>query len=470
MLKRNIIANFLGTGYGMLLQFIMVPITLHYLGPQAYGLIGVYATLVAILALLDLGLSPALGRELARLSVLPFGNSLMRRTVTTLETICLIAAISIGVLMWVGAPFLAKYWFTKSSLSVETITNCLQWMGLQSALQFLTGYYNSGIVGMQRIELSNGIAASTQTMRTFMLLWLLLTDPKIESYFIYQLASSLITLIATGYALYFILPKDQGSENKDLIQLSKTGLFKKIATRYSHERFIACRGFAGGMVLTTLSTLALTQLDKVILSKMLSLEEFGYYTIAASIAGMLSKPAGIVFGATLPRMTQLATSGDTGTLKSVYFKSSSLVSWLILPSAGVLIGFSMPLLTLYLQNANSASHIAPLTSVLAIGFTFHSLTYIPYGLTLAYGWSRFGVYFGVIGTLTLLPFIVLATNLYGALGAAYIWCLLCFSYVTIFMVVIHRKYLKGVLTEWYKQVVFLQGLTLITLISVSFFK
>jgi O-antigen/teichoic acid export membrane protein len=465
MLKNNIIANFLGTGYGMALQFLMLPVTLHYLGPQAYGLVGIYATILAILAVLDLGLSPALGRELARLSVLPNGKSLMRSTVTTLEVICIVAAISVGLLIWFGAPLLAKYWFTKSSLSVDLVSNCLQWMGVQSAFQFLTGYYNSGLVGMQRIVLSNGIAALTQSLRTAVLLWLLMTNPQIESYFILQAAMSFITLIATGYALYFALPKNENLEYTELTKHGGSTLFQKFAKRYSHERFVACRRFAAGMAATTLSTLALTQLDKVILSKMLSLEDFGYYTIAGSIAGMLAKPASLVFAATLPRMTQLATNGDTATLASVYLKSSSLVSWMVLPAAGVLVGFSVPLLNLYLQNANSAAHIAPLASALAIGFALHSITYIPYGLTLAYGWSRFGVNLGVIGTLLLAPFIILATHFYGALGAAFIWGVLCFSYVTIFMVVIHKRYLIGVLDVWYKKVVFLQGLVLFGLAS-----
>jgi O-antigen/teichoic acid export membrane protein len=468
MLKNNIIANFIGTGYSMLLQFLMLPVTLHYLGPQAYGLVGIYATILAILVVLDFGLSPALGRELARLSVLPNGNSLMRSTVTTLEVLCIGAAFSVGLFIWYSAPLLAKYWFTKTSLSVDLVSSCLQWMGVQSAFQFLTGYYNSGLVGIQRIVLSNGIAASTQTLRTAVLIWLLMTNPQIESYFMYQAAMSFIALVATCYALYVVLPIKENLENTELTQYTNFGLLQRITKRYSHERFIACRRFAAGMAATTLSTLALTQLDKVILSKMLSLEDFGYYTIAGSIAGMLAKPAGLVLGATLPRMTQLATCGDTATLTSVYLKSSSLVSWIVLPLGGILVGFGDVLISQYLQNVNSAAHISPLASVLAIGFAMHSITYIPYGLTLAYGWSRFGIYLGIIGTAILLPFIILATNFYGAIGAAFIWGLLGFLYVTVFMVVIHKKYLIGILGAWYKQVILLQSLILIIFACIGF--
>ena len=166
MLRTNIVANFLGAGYGMVLQFLMVPVTLHYLGPQAYGLVGIYATFLAIVAILDLGLASALSRELSKLSVSPDGNRLVRPTVTTLEVVSIGIAIAIGLFMWAIAPLLAKYWFTNSGLSAHLVENCLQWLGLLSAFQFLTSFYNSGLVGLQRIILSNGVAAVSHTLRT----------------------------------------------------------------------------------------------------------------------------------------------------------------------------------------------------------------------------------------------------------------------------------------------------------------
>jgi O-antigen/teichoic acid export membrane protein len=456
MLKNNIIANFLGTGYGMVLQFVMLPVTLHYLGPQAYGLIGIYATVLAILAVLDLGLSPALFRELARLSVLPDGKNLMRSTVTTLEIICFGIAFSIGVLIWFGAPLLAKYWFTNSSLPEHLVSNCLQWLGVQTALQFLTTYYGGGLGGLQRIVLSNYIAAATQTIRTAGLFWLLLNHPNIETYFIYQTATSLVILIVTGYALYYILPKDEKLDSSQRKGHTTLALFQKLTNRYNHERFMACRRFAAGMALTTLSTLALTQLDKVILSKMLSLEDFGYYTIAGSIAALLSKPALLVFGAALPRMTQLVASGDSTTLSSVYLKSASLVSWIVLPAAGILVGFSEPLLTLYLRDAKIVSHVVPIISLLAVGTALHATMYVPYGLTLAYGWTKFGINICLASSVVLIPLIIYGTWNYQAIGAASAWLFLSLLYVFVFSYYIHRHCLKGQLINFYKRVIFVQ--------------
>ena len=62
-LKTNIIANFAGQGAATLIQLAITPIYIHWLGIEAYGLIGFQVTLQALTQALDLGLSPTVNRE-----------------------------------------------------------------------------------------------------------------------------------------------------------------------------------------------------------------------------------------------------------------------------------------------------------------------------------------------------------------------------------------------------------------------
>ena len=66
MLKRNLIANFLGQGWTALMGLAFIPLYIKYLGMEAYGLIGLFALLQAWLSLLDMGMTPTLSREMAR--------------------------------------------------------------------------------------------------------------------------------------------------------------------------------------------------------------------------------------------------------------------------------------------------------------------------------------------------------------------------------------------------------------------
>ena len=43
-----------------------VPLYIHYLGVEAWGLVGLMTMLQALLTLLDMGLTPTLSREMAR--------------------------------------------------------------------------------------------------------------------------------------------------------------------------------------------------------------------------------------------------------------------------------------------------------------------------------------------------------------------------------------------------------------------
>ena len=63
-LKKNIIANYLGQGWRVLLGLVFIPLYIKHLGVEAYGLIGVFAILQAWLGLLDMGLKSALGRKI----------------------------------------------------------------------------------------------------------------------------------------------------------------------------------------------------------------------------------------------------------------------------------------------------------------------------------------------------------------------------------------------------------------------
>ena len=65
---RNVAANLLARTWAGVLWFALVPAYLAFLGPEAYGLVGLYLSLSMIVQLPDLGLSPTMTRELSRAS------------------------------------------------------------------------------------------------------------------------------------------------------------------------------------------------------------------------------------------------------------------------------------------------------------------------------------------------------------------------------------------------------------------
>jgi O-antigen/teichoic acid export membrane protein len=64
-----------------------VPLYIKYLGMEAYGLIGIFAILQAWLVLLDMGMKPALGREMARFTAGAHNAQSIRDLLRSIELI-----------------------------------------------------------------------------------------------------------------------------------------------------------------------------------------------------------------------------------------------------------------------------------------------------------------------------------------------------------------------------------------------
>jgi len=62
----NLLAGLTNSAWTALIGVLATPFYLHYLGIESYGLIGFFTTLLTLLQLLDLGLSPTMNREAAR--------------------------------------------------------------------------------------------------------------------------------------------------------------------------------------------------------------------------------------------------------------------------------------------------------------------------------------------------------------------------------------------------------------------
>ncbi|CAG0963111.1 hypothetical protein MTYP_00839 [Methylophilaceae bacterium] len=465
LLKINIGSNFLGAAYLIFLQFALLPIILRAVGTEAYGLIGVFTILVTLFGLLDMGMSPALSRELSRLSAQPDAGRAMQLTVSTLEILAGTIAILIGTVLFFASDFFSMNWLGNSKIPQSIVANCLAWMALQSALQFMNSFYNSGLQGLQRIVLLNLLQAVVQTLRAIAVIGLMFLDPPllnlslIEKFFALNVLMSLIGLFLTALFLYRTLAAFKPNN----FEIDRKSLFQ----RFSMERLRACWRYAAGMTATTMVVMLLTQLDKVILSNVLSLEAFGIYTIAATVAMAITKPAPLVFSAILPRFTQLVALNDLVQLKATYLKAVLLIAWIILPISGVVILFSEQIFNLYLHGQQDYKKVAELAAILIVGNALHSLTYMPYALSLANGWTRYGLNISIVASIFLVPLIFFSALNFGAIGAAYAWLILNIGYLIFSIRYLHKSLLPEMYSAFYKTIA-LPGVLFMLFVAIYF--
>jgi O-antigen/teichoic acid export membrane protein len=434
LLKKNIAANFAGSIWQTLMGLIFIPLYIKFMGIESWGLIGIFATLQVIFGLLDIGLSNTLNREMARLSVLSGREQEMRNLVRTLEVIYWGIAIFVGITVVSLSPFIAHHWIKAGQLSPKTIEQALLIMGFVIALQLPIGFYSGGLMGLQRQVMLNVINISMSTLRgagAVLILWLI--SPTIQAFFLWQIVISTINSFLLARFLWRRLPLG-----------AKRAVFQK-------QLLKGIWRFAAGMSGISILAVILTQLDKIILSKMLSLEMFGYYTLASVVAMSLTRFFTPVFYSIYPRFTQLVSIDDQNGLIRLYHKSCQFMAVLVLPVVIVIALFPYEILLLWTQNPATAEKTHLLVSILICGTAINGLMGMPYALQLAFGWTRLSFLKTLIAVILLVPLIIYMTTHYGGTGAAIAWLVLNVGMFFFEIPIMHRRLLHKEKWRWYWQ-------------------
>jgi O-antigen/teichoic acid export membrane protein len=433
-LKKNLVANYLGQGWSALMGIAFVPLYINYLGIEAYGLIGLFAMLLAWLLLLDMGMTPTLVREMARFTGGRQDADSIRDLLRSIEIVAVVVAGLIAAGVCLAANWLASSWLQAENLPVPLVARAFAIMGAVAALRFIEGIYRSCIVGLQRQVLFNVITSSMATLRGLGTLAILAwVSPTIQAFFIWQGLLSLATLALMAVATYSCLPcGDRGG-------------------RFSLDALRGVWRFAGGMIGINFLALLLTQIDKILLSKMLSLSEFGYYTLAAVVAGGLCILISPITQAWFPRLSQLHASADHVGMVRTFHQGAQLVTVMLGSAAVVLIVFSQNFLLLWTQDSSLTHHAAPLLSLLALGNMLNGLMWIPYQTQLAHGWTALTVRINIVAVMIIVPAILWVTPRYGAQGAAWAWVGLNAGYVLIGIHFMYRRILPTEKWRWYVQ-------------------
>lgn len=431
-LHRNVVANFAGQGVTAAMALLLVPFYVKLLGIESYGLIGFFAMLQTAFQILDLGLSQTMNREMARYSVAPDKAVEQRDFVRTIEVGYWAIGAVVGLLVIVLSPLVANHWFKPGALSPRTIEQAVAVMGGVAALRWPLSIYEGGLMGLQRQVLLNGVRIAVAVLGGVGALVVLMLTPTITSYFLWQMFVAAVNVAMIAWLLWRSLPVAQRRPVFDRRLL------------YSNWRF------AAGMSGISVSAIVLTQLDKVLLSRMLPLEMFGYYTLAGIVSGVVPMLfVAPVFNAAYPRFTALVALGDQRELARLYHSVTQLMAVLAVSVSAVLGFLSFDILKLWTGSASTASYTAPIVSILVIGMALNALMTVPFALQISHGWTGIGLRINIGLAVSLVPALIFLTNRFGAAGGAATWALLNALYMAFGVPLTHRRLLRGEMGAWF---------------------
>lgn len=430
--KRNIIANYGGSFWSALMGLAFVPLYIKLMGIEAYGLVGFFGTLVSLFSILDMGLSATLSREMARRSSLTEQEATTRDLLRTIETIYWGVAVIVGAAVILLSFPIARYWVNPEKLTIADVQQAVMIMGLVVVFRWPFGMYQGGLMGLQRqvlVNIINGVSATLRGLGAVLVLWLI--SPTIQAFFLFQIIVSGLETLIMAFFLWRSLPRS----------VERAVFTKSILSEIW--------AFAGGMMGISVVILILTQTDKLLLSKLLPLEMYGYYMLAWTVAGALYKVITPIFVALYPKFAQLVATNDTKGLTELYHKSCQFMSVIVLPVAMVLVFFSYQVLFIWTGDANIADKTYLVVSLLVVGTACNAMMNIPYAVQLAYGWTSLTFWVNVVSIIVLIPSLLVLVSFYGMVGGAIVWAALNIGYALIALPIMHRRILKGELLRWY---------------------
>lgn len=430
-LRLALAASFFSRGWSAALGLLAVPLYLRYLGVEAYGVVGIFTSLSALVSFLDLGLGATMTREMSKQPVGQIVSIKSRDAARTFELAYLALALLVGTIGAMLAYPLGMIWVTVETLSRDDVVHALLLASIALACQWQSNLYSAGLAGLQRQVLLGAATILVSTIRVVLTLAAIWWDPTLRTFFTAQIVSSMVQTIV----LRSIFWRSIGGNVK--------------APRFRWEAVRNSLGFAGGMTGIALTSIIQTQTDKVVLSRALNLSDFGVYSAVGALAAGLYMVIAPLFSVMFPRFSLLVQQGSERELIAKYHASSQLMAALVIPLAMLTVVFGYEILFAWTGDHGLSSGGANILLFLIVGNACNGLVNMPYALQLAYGWTRLMLWFNICSIVVLAPAIWWSASEFGAVGAAAVWAVLNLGYLLLLPNLMHRKLLKKEKLIWY---------------------
>lgn len=418
-------ANFFGSAWGVLISIAVVPLYLHYLGAEGYGVVGFSTTLFSIVAFLDGGLTLTINREFARLSNSPSNAPQMHETLSAGTIVFSAMAALIAVVIWAAAPWIARDWLNAQHLTIDELVVSLRLVGFVLGEQLLWALFQGALSGLHRQVTANLILVGGLTVRAvgaiFVLKYLSATP---SAFFAWYGATLLAQILVTRMLL--------GG------YIGGRGAFAVPGTETFKTLFLQTRGFGAIAILSLL----LSQVDKLLVSRLLTLQDFGYYMVAVSVSLAPLLISGPVTNAFFPQLARFAHTNPPEALRVFHF-GTRLVASVVVPVGFSLALFSREAIFAWTGNAAITAHVAPIVTILIAGYAINASLQMSYYYEMAYGRTRTIFFVNVVALFLLIPGLIVLSTKFGAVGVAGCWFLLNIGLMFVSLPIVLRPGLGG---------------------------
>ena len=404
-LKKNILANYVGAGAAVLAPVLALPWYLAALGPKQFGLVGFVLMLQAMLGLLDAGMSQALVRDIAvRLDSSDRNRHSAAALLFGFERIYWWFALCSGCLVALLAEPIATHWLNLKDMPPGLGKEAIYGAAAIFAVQFPGSIYRSVLVGAQAQIVLNGIVLSGALLRHIGGVIAVFIWPTLLAYLVWHALVGLMeTMLRARYAW-----RTLDAQRDQLIwKIDELRPVWKVAVGLS--------GAAGLGALTV-------QMDKIVLSRTATIDQFGYYVVAATVATGVLQLVYPLVQAVLPRAVELRA--DPAGLRALSVKLVFLIGLSTMVCAVAFIAAGEWILRIWLRNPEAVQAVYPLLAILLVGTALNAFYNIGYVNWLVCGKTNRVFQVNALSLTLSILLIPPLVGLAGSIGAASGWVIM----------------------------------------------
>ena len=405
-------ANALGRSWAFVSTFLFVPVYVHLLGVDGFGVIALYLAVGGIIALLDLGLSPTLARELHD----------QRRSsgekVDLLFTYEAAYAVIVGMLV-LGVALLPREAFSlllsNQDLAKPGARSAVRLVFFAAAVQLQFNFYVAGLFGVEQPGKANLVIIAAGMVRSALVIVPLRLYPSPSVYLVWQVVFAGLFAFAARRFLYAVSRADT---------FAGSPVFRmRLISDNLH--------FTAGMFVVSLTAAVNAQADKLLIGKLIGLSALARYSLVSTFAQLLVFIVSPVTIAVLPRFVRHVTSGEADAARALFLIAYKLSGAIVCAAAGSMVFFGPYLISVWTVGKVSVESIAPYAVVLIVGYALLALGTVPHAVAVANKNLKGSLATSITMIVTLPAYWHLISR-YGAAGAAITWLVLQATVVPVY--------------------------------------
>jgi len=398
----NALSSWAAFAVSVLTAFVLTPVVIAYLGKSGYGVWCLVGSMIGYYGLLDLGVSAAVRRYVARYAARNDHRALNETVSTALALFAAAGCFMIGVSVLFGRP-LGRF-FRVGPDSMGEFYQVIVLLGVSAAVNIIGQVYRATIAAHEYFVARNLVTIGATLLRA------VLTVAALRAgWGLVGVAGSYLTVDTARFAAYLYLVR-----------------FLTPHVKYQHERLQWRRIrklLVYGVTMTVAAGASMVQihLASIVLARCVSLEAVAVYAVAALLVRYFSNLIEAGMGVLSPRFAGLHGVNDLGRLRRLLSKGLWISAMLSCAVALILLILGERFLNLWVGSRFSPAELATVAKVLAILTIAYTagLSQSP-GATVLYAMNSHRVYAGIMvieAAVTVVLSVILALE-FGAIGVA----------------------------------------------------